>query len=127
MRSPLASSGWQAPRWGRWPCARRLPSLVCLGVLAVYALGTELQRLDARRITVALPLLAAAVLATLRWHVHFSRIGIEPIIVPVVVGCCDLAVSAWMAYRRVVELCRLWSLAGRGHVHLPGGLDPARS
>ena len=108
------------------PVAMRVTAAVfgVLGVLAVFALGSELRRLDARRITVALPLLAAAVLATLRWHVHFSRIGIEPIIVPLVVGGGDLALCAWLAHRRMVELCRLWALAGCGHVYLPGRLDP---
>lgn len=66
------------------PTAMRVTAAVVgvLGVLAVYALGKELQRLDPQRLTPAFPLLAAALLAVLRWHIHFSRIGIEPIFVP---------------------------------------------
>ena len=70
------------------PTAMRATAAVfgLLGVLALFALGVELRRLDARRrqLSVFLPLLAAASLAVMRWHVHFSRIGIEPVIVPVV-------------------------------------------
>lgn len=64
------------------------------GVLAVYALGTELRHLDPKRLTYAFPLLAAAVLATLRWHIHFSRMGIEPIYVPLF-----WAAAAWLLLR----------------------------
>lgn len=55
-----------------------------LGVLALYGLARELQKLDAQnsRLSVAFPLFAAASLAVMRWHIHFSRIGIEPILVP---------------------------------------------
>src|SRR5512133_3834981 len=48
-----------------------------LTVPALYGLGRELVAAD-RRLPAALPWLAAAVLAILRWHVHFSRVGIEP-------------------------------------------------
>ena len=64
------------------------------GVLAVYALATELRYLDPRRLTRAFPVLAAAVLATLRWHIHFSRMGIEPIFVPLL-----WAAAAWLLLR----------------------------
>ncbi len=47
-----------------------------------------------RRLTPAFPLLAAAVLATLRWHIHFSRMGIEPIFVPLF-----WAAAAWLLLR----------------------------
>jgi len=65
-----------------------------LGVLAIYALASELRRIDAGRLTVALPFVAAAILATLRWHVHFSRIGIEPILVPLL-----WSVATWLYLR----------------------------
>ncbi len=54
-----------------------------LGVLAVYFLADELRRGDrSRRLSPAFPLLAAAALAVMRWHVHFSRMAIEPIHAP---------------------------------------------
>ncbi len=52
-----------------------------LTVPAVYALGRELILLDGS-LPEAMPLLAAGVLAVLRWHVTFSRVAIEPILVP---------------------------------------------
>jgi hypothetical protein len=55
-----------------------------LGVWAIYALARELQRLDRQPggLSSAFPFLAAALLATLRWHLHFSRMGIETILAP---------------------------------------------
>jgi len=55
-----------------------------LGVLtvpAVYAVGRELVRAD-QRVPGGLPLFAAIVLAFCRWHITFSRVAIEPILVP---------------------------------------------
>ena len=52
-----------------------------LSVPAVYALGRELTLAD-DRVPPAAPLFAAAVLAVLRWHITFSRVAIEPILVP---------------------------------------------
>lgn len=52
-----------------------------LTVPAVYALGREMVRAD-ERLPRPLPLLAATVLAVLRWHITFSRVAIEPILVP---------------------------------------------
>lgn len=64
-----------------------------LGILALYALSAELRRLDARygQLSLYLPLLAAASLAVMRWHIHFSRMGIEPVIVPLI-----WAASLWL-------------------------------
>jgi hypothetical protein len=78
------------------PVAMRTTAAVLglAGVLAVYALGTELRHLDPKRLTHAFPLLAAAVLATVRWHIHFSRMGIEPIFVPLF-----WAAGAWLLLR----------------------------
>ncbi len=68
------------------PVAMRTTA-ACFGVLgvgALYALAAELQKLARSKgsLSLAFPAFAATVLATLRWHIHFSRIGIEPIIVP---------------------------------------------
>ena len=52
-----------------------------LTVPAIYALGREMALAD-DRIPRATPLLAALVLAILRWHITFSRMGIEPVLVP---------------------------------------------
>lgn len=55
-----------------------------LGVVALYALAQELRHLTAGRARLApsFPLFAAASLAIMRWHIHFSRMGIEPILMP---------------------------------------------
>jgi 4-amino-4-deoxy-L-arabinose transferase-like glycosyltransferase len=52
-----------------------------LTVPAVYVLGREMVLAD-ERTPRSLPLLAAAVLAISRWHITFSRVAIEPILVP---------------------------------------------
>ena len=52
-----------------------------LTVPALYALGRELTRSD-KLMPAALPLFAAFALAIMRWHIFFSRVGIEPILVP---------------------------------------------
>jgi hypothetical protein len=78
--------------------------LGALGGLAVYALAQELRRLDPQRLTPAFPLLAAAALASLRWHIHFSRMGIEPIFVPLLWAAASWLLLAgwrtgrWLAY-----------------------------
>ncbi len=83
-----------------------------LGVLAVYALAAELRRLDRRSggswLTPVFPLLAAAALATMRWHIHFSRMGIEPVIVPLL-----WAGATWLLLRGLRTGSRL-SFAGCG-------------
>jgi hypothetical protein len=63
-------------------------------VLALFPLGYELRQLDRRRLTWLFPLFAVGVLATLRWHIHFSRIGIEPIYVPLI-----WAAALWLLLR----------------------------
>ena len=72
-----------------------------LTVPALYGLGRELVAAD-RRLPAALPWLAAAVLAILRWHVHFSRVGIEPVLVPLF-----LVVILW-------SFLRAWRTGGVG-------------
>jgi hypothetical protein len=68
------------------PTAMRLTAALfgVVGVLTLYALAGELRHLTQGRIQLspAFPLLAAATLAIMRWHIHFSRMGIEPILVP---------------------------------------------
>lgn len=77
------------------PTAMRVTAALfgVLGVLAVFGLATEVRHQD-RRLTPAFPLLAAAALATMRWHLHFSRMGIEPILVPLL-----WAASTWLLLR----------------------------
>lgn len=77
------------------PTAMRVTaaSFGVLGVLAVYAAARELQFLD-RRLSSAFPLFAAASLAVMRWHLHFSRMGIEPIITPLL-----WAAAVWLQLR----------------------------
>lgn len=55
-----------------------------IGVAVLYGLAHELRHVSADRARPSLlfPLFAAATLALMRWHIHFSRMGIEPIIVP---------------------------------------------
>ncbi len=70
------------------PVAMRVTA-ACFGVLAVlalYGLACELRQLDRAKasLSIGFPFFAAAVLAVMRWHIHFSRIGIEPILTPVI-------------------------------------------
>ncbi len=66
-----------------------------LTVPLIYGLGREVVawRAGARA---AAPLLAAFVLATMRWHIHYSRVGIEPILIPL-----ELTVLLWAFWRGV--------------------------
>ncbi len=77
------------------PAAMRTTAAIfgILGVLILYALGRELVKLDKRsqQLSTWLPLLAAASLAFMRWHLHFSRMGIEPVIVPL-----EWAAAMWL-------------------------------
>lgn len=70
------------------PTAMRVTAAVfgVLGVLAVYGAAAELRHLerDPGRLSPYFPLFAAATLAVMRWHIHFSRMGIEPALVPLI-------------------------------------------
>ncbi len=82
------------------PAVMRLTSAIvgALTVLALYGLAYELTRLDRRtaRPSPLFPLLAAAVLAIMQWHLHFSRMGIEPIWVPLLwTGSTALVLRGW--------------------------------
>jgi hypothetical protein len=69
--------------WPATPAASRAIAAIIgtATIPAVYALGRELVLFD-DRVPPAMPLFAAAILATLRWHVTFSRVAIEPILAP---------------------------------------------
>lgn len=85
-----------------------------LTVPALYALSRELVCLD-ERIPPATPLLAAAALAIMRWHITFSRVGIEPVLVPLF-----LVLVLW-GFWRGMRTGRLYAWAGMG---LAAGLGP---
>lgn len=79
-----------------------------LGVLAVYALAYELHAAAPCHFSPQFPFLAAAALAVMRWHIHFSRMGIEPILVPLIwAGAIWLLLRGW-------RTSHLWSFAGCG-------------
>lgn len=103
-----------APVWGgeAGPLAMRITAACfgVLGVLVLYALAVEVQRLDKEkvRLSVAFPCFAAASLAVMRWHFHFSRIGIEPILTPLLwAGATWLLLRGW-------RTTGWWSFAGAG-------------
>lgn len=78
------------------PTAMRVTAALfgTLGVVATWLAAEELRRLHPDHLTAAMPWLAAALLATMRWHLHFSRMGIEPILVPLVA-----AAALWLLLR----------------------------
>jgi 4-amino-4-deoxy-L-arabinose transferase-like glycosyltransferase len=84
-------------------------------VPALYLLAREWMRRD-RRLPPALPLLAALALAIQRWHITFSRMGIEPILVPLF-----LVLLLW-AFARAVRTGSRWAWIGFG---LAAGLGAA--
>ena len=78
------------------PTAMRVTAAIfgVLGVWAIFALGQEIRRLAPEVVSPALPWLAAASLAGMRWHLHFSRMGIEPVMVPMF-----WALATWLLLR----------------------------
>ena len=76
-------------------------------VLAVYGLGRELARND-RRFPMAASWLAALALAVMRWHIIFSRVGIEPILVPLFLTL--ILWAFWRAWRTGSMIA--WAAAG---------------
>jgi hypothetical protein len=90
----FAVAGWMGGEAG--PAAMRVTSALfgVLGVWAIFALGQEMRRRAPDLISPALPWLAAFSLAAMRWHLHFSRMGIEPILVPLA-----WALAAWLLLR----------------------------
>ena len=80
------------------PLAMRVTaaSFGVLGVAVLYGLASELQKLTKSHLSIAFPFFAAASLALMRWHIHFSRIGIEPIYVPLIwTGALWLLLRGW--------------------------------
>ncbi|MDQ1300421.1 MAG: hypothetical protein QG637_338, partial [Chloroflexota bacterium] len=76
-------------------------------VLAVYGLGRELA-LNDRRFPMAAAWLAALALAVMRWHIIFSRVGIEPILVPLFLTL--ILWAFWRAWR--TGSTGAWAAAG---------------
>ncbi len=69
--------------FGATPIVMRAVAAVVgtLTVPALYGLGRELALVD-RRFPISAAWLAALALAIMRWHITFSRVGIEPILAP---------------------------------------------
>ena len=76
-------------------------------VPALYLLAREMRRADPT-LPRLFPLASAAALAGLRWHVHFSRVGIEPVLVPL-----DAALGFALVWRGL-QGTRLWPWVGAG-------------
>jgi hypothetical protein len=85
-----------------------------LAVPALYLLAQEWVRRD-EKLPVMLPLLAALALAIQRWHITFSRMGIQPILLPLF-----LVLMLW-AFARAQRTGSRWAWAGFG---LAAGLGP---
>jgi hypothetical protein len=90
----FALFGWFGGEAG--PLAMRSTAAVVglLGVLAVWLVAGEVRRLAPEQFSPHFPLWAAGTLAAMRWHIHFSRMGIEPIFVPLL-----WAASIWLFLR----------------------------
>ncbi|NJN81101.1 MAG: hypothetical protein HC802_01640 [Caldilineaceae bacterium] len=107
-----------------------------VGVLAVYALAFELLRLDrphsdrAWVLSFTYPLFAAAVIAIMRWHLHFSRMGIEPILVPLVWAAANWLLlrgwrtQTWFAFAACGALLALGMYAYQGAWVIPFLMAP---
>ena len=89
-------------------------------VPALFALGRELALTD-RRFPMAAAWLAAISLAVMRWHIIFSRVGIEPILVPLFLVL--ILWAFWRAWRtgRWVAWVGLGVVTGLGVYTYPGG------
>jgi 4-amino-4-deoxy-L-arabinose transferase-like glycosyltransferase len=76
-------------------------------VLAVVGLGRELA-LNDRRFPITAAWLAALALAVMRWHLIFSRVGIEPILAPLFLTL--ILWAFWRAWRTGSTVA--WAAAG---------------
>jgi len=109
------------------PTAMRVTAalLGVLGVVAVFGLAVELRRQMPELLSPAFPWLAAASLAGMRWHIHFSRMGIEPVLVPVLWAAALWALlrawrtGAWWAYALCGALLALSMYAYQGAWVIP--------
>jgi hypothetical protein len=129
------------------PTAMRVTAAIfgVLAVAALYALADELRRLASPGgLTIAFPLFAAATLAVMRWHLHFSRMGIEPILTPLLwagatwlllrgwrtgswlsfIGCGFLLAAAMYAYQGAWVIPLL--AAGTAMVLIVGKVEPEK-
>ncbi|HHY55544.1 MAG TPA: cytochrome d ubiquinol oxidase subunit II, partial [Chloroflexi bacterium] len=79
---------------------------------ATWLAAGELRQLGAPRLTAAFPWLAAALLATTRWHIHFSRMGIEPILAPLVT-----ATALWLLRAKRTTAAANSKYSGRHRLH----------
>ncbi|MEZ4583037.1 MAG: hypothetical protein R3A10_15625 [Caldilineaceae bacterium] len=111
------SAARQAPR----PCAPRRRSSACWACAerlcrsASYARWTTGPTVCRPRS----PLLAAGVLAVMRWHVHFSRMGIEPVIVPLVWAAARwLFLRGWRTGFPICSTTPAAASSGRKHVRI---------
>jgi 4-amino-4-deoxy-L-arabinose transferase-like glycosyltransferase len=91
-----------------------------LTVPALYLLVREMRRSEPV-IPPATPLLAAASLAIMRWHILFSRVAIEPVLVPLA-----LVLMLWLLWRsyrtnQVWSWALLGAVAGLGLYTYPAG------
>ena len=91
-----------------------------LTVPALYGLARELVRAD-DRIPPATPLLAALALAIMRWHITFSRVGIEPVLAPLFLVL--ILWAFWRARRTngLVAWVALGALTGLSPYTYPAG------
>lgn len=101
---------------GATPLAMRTVSAVLgtLTVPALWVLAREMRQADPS-LPRCFPLASAAALAGLRWHLHFSRLGIEPVLVPLV------ATLSFALLWRGVRRGGFWPWVGAG---LLLGLSP---
>lgn len=109
------------------PTAMRVTAalLGVLGVVSVMGLAAELRRRAPETLSPALPWLAGAMLAGMRWHVHFSRMGIEPVMVPLIWAAALWALlgawrtGAWWAFAMCGGLLALGMYAYQGAWVIP--------
>ncbi|MCB0104354.1 MAG: hypothetical protein KDE53_00530, partial [Caldilineaceae bacterium] len=96
---------WQALSLPVGPTAMRTTAAFfgVLGLVALWGLAHELRSATGRwrsPLSPLFPVWAVAILATMRWHIHFSRMGIEPIIVPLIwTAATGLFLHGWRTKR----------------------------
>lgn len=109
------------------PTAMRVVAalLGVLGVAAVMGLADEMRRWLPDQLSPALPWLSGLMLAGMRWHLHFSRMGIEPVMVPLIWAAALWALlrgwrtGAWQAFALSGALMALGMYAYQGAWVIP--------